>query len=84
LILLPVDQFLSKLHGKLPEPLCVKPGDSLRSAMEIISEKRVHRVWVVNEAGTPQGVVTITDCLKPFVSEPQPEPQSEEAVEEAI
>ncbi len=73
LILLPVDEFLAKLYGKVPVPISVKPEDSIRKATEMILEKRIHRVWVVNDQDEPIGVVTITDLLKSFVSSPPEE-----------
>ena len=48
--------------------LVVAPSDSLRTAMDILVRERVHRVYVVDAANKPVGVVSIKDVIHALVS----------------
>ncbi len=48
--------------------LCCKPESTFAEVLEMVALERVHRAYVVDEAGKPVGVVTLTDMLQ-LVSE---------------
>jgi 5'-AMP-activated protein kinase, regulatory gamma subunit len=55
--------FAATLKARKPV-LTVRSGDSLATAMELLSSHSVHRVYVVDTAGKITGVVTVTDILR--------------------
>lgn len=75
-LLLPINDFLSKRASedenyvceRSVNPLTVKLTDTLDYAIYKIVATRVHRLWAVDSAGKPVGVVALTDLMKAFVS----------------
>jgi CBS-domain-containing membrane protein len=58
-----VGNFLVAQHGYVKMPLTVTPQNTLEDVITILLEKRVHRVWIVDESRKPTGVITMTDVL---------------------
>lgn len=57
--------FASTVSGMMtPNPVTVRPDDSVRHAARLISERKHNRLPVVDEAGRLQGVVTRVDVLE--------------------
>jgi len=65
--LLRVDEFLKKFHPQSMNPLFCKLSDSLKSVVHKLSQRHVHRLWIVDDDLTPVGVVSITDIMKLLV-----------------
>ena len=55
----------TKLTGPAPGalPLVVKPTTTLKEAMDILVEKHVHRVWIVEDSKV-KGVVSLSDVIR--------------------
>jgi len=67
-ILLPVGDFLAKSRGPAftPANVTCKATDSLHDVLAKLLANKVHRVWIVNAAYLPIGVITLTDIIKKF------------------
>jgi len=64
---LPVIDFLTIQNmGHLPEVETVRADMSLRNLLEMVSKKRLHRVFVVDDEGHLAGIVTLTDIIGYF------------------
>ena len=59
-----VPSFLEKNSPQSLQPICVTPQTSIREAAEKMIQRRVHRIWLVDQGNRPVGVVTMTDILK--------------------
>lgn len=64
-LLLPVGEF-SQLDGPEFSKAAVrcKPTSTFDEVITLLSEKKIHRVWVVDEAEKPVGLVSTTDIMK--------------------
>jgi len=61
--------FLAKRRGQFKQVLVTAvANEPLYSAVDKLLLTGVHRVWVVNGAGKPTGVVSLTDIIKTFSS----------------
>jgi CBS domain containing-hemolysin-like protein len=47
-----------------PQPVTVESTDTLAAAVSKMINAKVHRVWVVDSAKRPTGVVTMSDVLR--------------------
>ncbi|GJP30925.1 hypothetical protein CLOM_g7323 [Closterium sp. NIES-68] len=56
--------------GQLRPVSKCKPGSNLCAAMAQALAHRNHRVWVVDQDGCPTGVVTFSDMISAFLSNP--------------
>jgi len=66
-VFLTVEAFLRKQHhGSIIEPVTVRKDAELADIMRLIVEKRIHRVWVSNDQGFPEGVVSLSDIIGVF------------------
>jgi len=64
---LPVISFLQTVHkGKSPHPVTCTPNSTLKEIMLQAIGAHVHRVWVVNSAQEPVGVVSFSDIIATF------------------
>jgi CBS domain-containing protein len=52
---------------KAPVPVTCSSKTHLTEVIEKLIGAKIHRVWVVNSAQQPIGVVTLTDVLRSFV-----------------
>jgi len=63
-IVLPISEFLREFHdGKLTHPVTCGPTDILLDVAIRAVAAKVHRVWVVDSAERPIGVVTMSDII---------------------
>jgi len=63
-ILMPTTDFLKEFHnGRLTHPVTCGPGDSLLDVAISAVGAKIHRVWVVDSAERPIGVVTLSDII---------------------
>lgn len=75
-----VEDFLRKMFirkGKLargerdlPKPYCVSTTTTIGQTMNMLNEYKVHRLYMVDDAFRPIGVVTPADVLRCFVGTP--------------
>jgi len=63
-LLLPVLEFITKYlpQFKIP-PLCVRESDTLETVLLKLAATKTHRVWVTDDNGKPNGVVSLTDVM---------------------
>lgn len=63
-LLLPMCEFLAEV-SKPTEPVVVcRKEDTVVTVMKLMAEKNVHRVYVVDEANKPVGIIALTDIMK--------------------
>jgi len=61
----PVGQYLREHSVGSTTPITCSPSTTLLDVCKIVTEKHVHRLWVVDEgARTPHGIVSTTDILR--------------------
>jgi len=65
---IPVKEFLYMTYGFPKPPICVRGWETVEHVMLKIMVHQVHRVWVVNNAFVPIGVVTLTDLIRFFLA----------------
>jgi CBS domain-containing protein len=66
-VLLPVKDYLEKRRGEFKQTLItVFPDQRLFNVVDAILMTGVHRVWVVDKAHKPVGVISLTDIMKTF------------------
>lgn len=58
-----------------PLPITCTLSSTLYSVISLLADHRIHRVWVVDDAGKPIGVVSLTDVLK-VLERVEPDPGS--------
>lgn len=68
-----VHNFLLKIRhedsGDRPRTIVtVKPTDTLETVIKKLAENKIHRVYIVDEAKKPQGVISLKDVLKEIIS----------------
>jgi len=56
--------FLASEHPASLCPKCIGTGGSLSELLNLLSENRSHRVWILDDSARPLHVVTITDILR--------------------
>lgn len=68
LILLPVTEFLLKVHNtsSLRTPITCTAEDSLATVIERIVQHKLHRIWVVDDDDHPIGVIALSDIIRKF------------------
>lgn len=67
LLLEPVSKFLEEIHyGSLRYPVTVSADSTLATAMNHCVFWKIHRVWVVSDAGVPIACVRLQDLLARF------------------
>lgn len=59
---LPIREFLSK-RQKLPLVVC-GPEETVKEVIRLLAEKRVHRLYVIDDSGKPMNVITLTTVMK--------------------
>jgi len=59
---LPIKDYLSE-RRRLPLVVC-GPEDTIGEVVRLLAEKRVHRVYVIDDIGKPINVVTLTSIMK--------------------
>jgi CBS domain-containing protein len=64
LLSLSVKQFLARHSETSLLPIASRRSDTLASAVALMLENKIHRVWVVDTANKPVGVVAMTDVFK--------------------
>jgi CBS domain-containing protein len=65
-----VELSLTSSSDKKPAvPVTCSPETHLTEVVEKLIGAKIHRVWVVDSAQRPIGVVTLTDILKSFVKQ---------------
>lgn len=77
-LLCPISDFLRKIaarFGKLTFPLNCRPSTKIEDVINMLATYRVHRLWIVDEQGRPDGVVSLTDVMRLFLpNDGVPEP----------
>jgi len=70
MLLLPITEFFAKLTGaKFKSALSVKKTSKLSDVIHLLMTYKVHRVWLVDDAERPIGLISITDVMKMLVRE---------------
>jgi CBS-domain-containing membrane protein len=64
LLSMTVVDYLKKYSEASLKPLTAKSSDTLSAVCSLMVEKKVHRLWVVDEHGKVSGVVSMTDVFK--------------------
>jgi len=59
-----VTEYLERNSKESLNPITCKQSDSLNTAVSLMIEKKIHRVWIVDENQKPIGVVSMTDLFK--------------------
>jgi len=56
----------SRKHAgsNIPSPIVCAPNDSVSYVLGLISQSRVHRVWVLDQNQHPVGVISLTDICR--------------------
>jgi CBS domain-containing protein len=62
----PVTQFLAATRPESLNPVVVHAGDTLRGALDKMLAVRVHRVFCVDAAYKPVGVISLSDVISKF------------------
>lgn len=44
------------------------PGDTLQTAIDLLCDNGVHRVFVVDTQGAPTGVISLTDVIRTIIA----------------
>jgi CBS domain-containing protein len=66
--LLPVMEYLNKVHGSKREPIVCNEDTPLKEVMELAVKNSVHRIWVIEKAGGEViGEVSMTDMLSMLI-----------------
>jgi len=86
LLLLPVTQYLERVEqiefATPPQPLNIaswtsvvtcRPSDSLQIVMKRMLDGAVHRVWVCDDQGDLQGVISYADCVSALLQSAESE-----------
>lgn len=55
---------LNEFSKKSTNPVTVKVSNKFSDIIRMINDKNIHRIWVVDEAGAPITIITLTDVLK--------------------
>src|SRR5689334_9025176 len=50
-----------------PAPLVVQANDTMAKVIDEIAQNRVHRVFLVDEQGRPDGVISLCDIIARFL-----------------
>jgi len=64
---LPVKEFI-KMHGYAKPPVCCKSSDSVEILLLKMMVHKVHRVYLVDDAMLPTGIITMTDIMQFLLS----------------
>jgi len=59
-----VEKFLQEMKKFAKVPVCCKEKDSFDSAMKLMFQHHIHRVYVVDSAGKPMGVISTSDVMR--------------------
>jgi CBS-domain-containing membrane protein len=63
---------LRNSHFQSPQSVAtVTTAETVRGAIDMMTEKRIHRVWVVDAKGVPTGVFSASDVCRLFAHEPK-------------
>mmetsp|Transcript_20568 Transcript_20568/g.48999 ORF Transcript_20568/g.48999 Transcript_20568/m.48999 type:complete len:113 (+) Transcript_20568:188-526(+) len=63
----PILEFLTAVNeGKRPEVVKVTETATLLETMQLLITNSIHRVWIVDGADKPVGVVTLSDIMRKF------------------
>jgi CBS domain-containing protein len=74
----PLKEYLAKVNLETPADgrprrvVTVKPTDTLETAIRLLAEKRVHRVFIVDNEMKPVGVLSLKDVLLEIIEENPP------------
>jgi CBS domain-containing protein len=60
---LPVTDFLKRTHQVVKPPVTVSSESNLELVFLKLAVYKIHRVWVIDANGRPQGVLTLTDIM---------------------
>jgi len=68
---LPVIDFLKLSYGNKPmNTITCTAHTPFRSIIQSMTENKIHRVWIVDSFGKPEGVVTLSDVIRTFLASP--------------
>jgi CBS domain-containing protein len=66
-----VGKFLENKQVEYQSPkevVCVKPTSKLSEVLQLLNSRGLHRVYLVNDAQIPTGIIALTDILKLAIS----------------
>jgi CBS-domain-containing membrane protein len=67
-LLLPINDFLQRISTasgtKLSFPLTCRRDTKIEDAINMLGTYRVHRLWIVDDQGKPEGVIALTDVMR--------------------
>jgi len=63
-LLYPVTEFIATQERLYREPIVCKLSTPIETIVHLVSSLHIHRVWVVDDAEKPIGVVSLTDIIK--------------------
>ncbi|KAF0454256.1 CBS-domain-containing protein [Gigaspora margarita] len=67
-LVLPVLEFLAKLgNPKLLDPITATPECSLEMVLKLLTDNRIHRVWITDDKRNVKDVITLTDLISFFL-----------------
>jgi CBS domain-containing protein len=70
MLLLPVRDYMTAMYGETfcqkVYPVTCSPDTKLADVMASVMARKVHRVWVVNEAEQPVGLISLSDIICKF------------------
>ncbi|KAI9356583.1 hypothetical protein DFJ73DRAFT_823253 [Zopfochytrium polystomum] len=71
--------FLEKMKSRLnlqksAEPVSLTPNDTLQDAMNLMVERDIHRIWILDDMLRPIGVVSQSDIIGAIVKVPADKP----------
>jgi CBS domain-containing protein len=62
----PVTEFLESIHGSVRDPITISFDETLETAMDLIVNEDVHRLWVIDEQEKPIGCISLTNIINVF------------------
>eukprot|EP00298_Acanthocystis_sp_HF-20_P010615 c18948_g1_i1.p1 GENE.c18948_g1_i1~~c18948_g1_i1.p1 ORF type:complete len:327 (-),score=125.94 c18948_g1_i1:64-1044(-) len=66
LLTLPVLTFLEHVRKVVRQPITCTKRSTLKEVIDILVERRIHRVWIVDDLFHVEGVVSLTDVICKF------------------
>lgn len=67
-LFMPLAGFLVLSDSDIITPVHVKPSATFQEVLDVFADKKVHRVFVVDDDLKPVGVVSLGDALKVLIS----------------
>lgn len=68
---IPLPAFLIKMQKQFSTPetvIALSASDTVEAAVDLVNTHHIHRIYLVNEDGTPLRVVSLTDLLELIIA----------------